>query len=146
MIYVKNNGVKSAMPLADVIADVVRERGVTEISAVDHNVEGKHKDQGPINPKLKQCCLEPCSLSPLTPQEENGQRTALTFRYLISPKAKVNAFQPKELDGDKDSWRLSMLGAWYHKKLDKLPNSKNLSTLWEVGPNKETFDAHECPL
>ena len=40
----KGSGEKSAATLADVISGVVRDRGVTEIGAVDHSVEGKHKD------------------------------------------------------------------------------------------------------
>ena len=49
----------------------------------------------------------------------------MTFRYTISPRAKVNAFVPKEMT-DLASCRLSMLGAWYLNKLEKLPKSENI--------------------
>ena len=44
VVFVKPDGKKSAMPLADVMCSVVRERGVTEFNIVDHTAAPLLKD------------------------------------------------------------------------------------------------------
>lgn len=39
---------KVILSVADVVADVVRERGVPELSAVDHTMESKYKDRASV--------------------------------------------------------------------------------------------------
>ena len=68
-------------------------------------------------------------------QEENGIFVSRHFRYEIKPKVKVHAFKPKELSADAENLNLrsSVMGAFFHTSLDKLPVSKNFRVVWEAG-------------
>jgi hypothetical protein len=66
----------------------------------------------------------------------DGQQRALHYRYKVSPKEKVNAYKPKELEGgiDRANLRSAQLGAIFHQKYSQLPRCEWCNVMWEVGP------------
>ena len=76
----------------------------------------------------------------LTPKPKNpqvladGQQRALHYRYKISPVQKINAFKAKELDPQvsRIGIRSAMLGAYFSKKFDKMPQTDWIKVVWEA--------------
>eukprot|EP00438_Fugacium_kawagutii_P022970 Skav217638 [mRNA] locus=scaffold73:25285:27312:+ [translate_table: standard] len=102
---------KTIMSIAEIMCSVTRERGITEMRLVDH-------DMGSMFKVLA-----------------DGQQRALQYRYRLTPKEKINSFKPRPLeDGvDKDNLRAAVFGAIYHQRYNAVPMSSYCRVVWEVG-------------
>lgn len=139
---------KTVMTVADVMCDITKTRGITEVHVADHDLSPTQKDWYPKKRfHLNVLCwlqfeFQQSDANTLfflkfhaTWQEENGTMIPRHFRYDIKPKAKIHAFKPKELNADAESLNLrsSVMGAFFHTSLDKLPASANIRVVWEAG-------------
>ncbi|CAK9111224.1 unnamed protein product [Durusdinium trenchii] len=108
LVSVDTNGfsTKELMTVADVCCWITKTRGVTEAAMLDHD------------------------MAPLTEETPHG-RTPKTFRYSVTPRAKVNCFKPKKLEGDPATSRYSQFGAIY-SDFKQLTSSSSLGIVWEV--------------
>ncbi|CAK8994004.1 unnamed protein product [Durusdinium trenchii] len=97
---------KEIKSIAEILCDVTKQRGITEIRIVDHALQPKvGADQRP-----------------------------LAYRYDISPMNSVNAYKPKELPSDCNrlGMRSVQLGACFHSKYSQLRGSQLCGLVWEV--------------
>ncbi|CAK9068466.1 unnamed protein product [Durusdinium trenchii] len=97
---------KEIKSLAEIMCDVAKHQGVTEIRIIDHSVQPKAGPDG----------------------------RALAYRYNISPMGSVNAYRPKEVGSDVDrmSMRSVQLGATFNAKYSQLPKCQLCNLMWEV--------------
>ena len=74
-----------------------------------------------------------------------GEKIPRPFRYLVSMRAKVNAFKPKELAADENMHQLraSQLGATF-KEFNALPSSEGFGCIWEVRVFRNTSTQWFC--
>ena len=157
MCWVKTSGgnnTKEIHSIADLLCTITKERGVTELRVVDHDVGNIMKASCNIitshcfffcffskilsscNPNHIYCNINSCYLQVLP----DGQQRALHYRHKLSPLDKVNALRPKELDPNATRLgiRGAMLGAYWCKKFEKLPLSNWLKVVWEASLNFKT--------
>ncbi|CAK9061212.1 Modification methylase ScrFIA [Durusdinium trenchii] len=101
---------KELMSLSDVMCNVTRTRGVTEVRLADYDLQA------------------------MTKVDANGATLPRAFRYTLEMKTKVHAFLPKQLaDGaDPKDLRSSVLGAFWLPNLEKIPKSPTASIIWEA--------------
>ena len=64
----------------------------------------------------------------------DGSQVPMTYRYKITPDAKVNSFKPKELSpqDDKSNLRSAVFGALWCNKFNQLPKTAHCDVVWEA--------------
>ncbi|CAK9018647.1 Uncharacterized protein SCF082_LOCUS14174 [Durusdinium trenchii] len=99
---------KSIKTVADVMCGVSRDRGITEVRMLDHDITAKVQARMADRP--------------------------LPYRYGLTPSTTVNAFKPKELPSDTDwsSLRSAELGAIFHKRYNQIPCADHCALIWEA--------------
>ncbi|CAL1165228.1 unnamed protein product [Cladocopium goreaui] len=96
--------------LADVMCEVTKQRGVTEVRMIDHSLQAKLK----VGP--------------------DGGQIPLSYRYRVGPETKVNAFKPKDIldTEDRMSLRSAMFGAVWNGRMSQLPKTAHADIIWEA--------------
>ena len=134
-----SGGEKELMNIASVMCHITRERGATEAAILDHDMKPLCKEWGVLQKYSK---IIPIALvlffkyhstSPWQEGTAPGETIPRQFRYLVSMRARVNAFKPKELSADENlhELRSSQLGAVI-KDFNAVPKSEYFGTIWEV--------------
>ncbi|CAL1141604.1 unnamed protein product [Cladocopium goreaui] len=103
------SGSKTLNTLADVLCEVTKSRGVTEVRVVDHGLQPKMKVAG------------------------DGGQIPLAYRFKVAAGAKVNAFKPKDITEDKMALRSAMMGAMWNGRMSQLPRCSHADIIWEAG-------------
>lgn len=130
------------MTVADVLCNVTRTRGVTEVS-MDHDLEPMFKDwDGNYSGNMLQYLfiLFPGDPNPWPPDRTQIQaesKGSFASRYLQRVRS-THFVRPKTVDGDLLNVRYSQFGRCF-TDYNKLPNSPNLVVVWEVHVGKQTF-------
>ena len=79
--------------------------------------------------------------NPSIPLQVNadGSQVAMSFRYVIQPGAKVNAFRPKDLvpADDKMNLRAGQFGALWNGKFNQMPRASHCDVVWEAPCSKK---------
>ena len=69
----------------------------------------------------------------------DGSQLPMSFRYVIQPAPKVNAFKPRELQpsDDKCSLRGVQFGALFNGKYNQMPRAPHCDVVWEAPCSKK---------
>ncbi|CAJ1423296.1 unnamed protein product [Effrenium voratum] len=110
---------KEVMTMADVMCYITRERGVTQARLLDHDMEPLTKALGGTKEE--------------TP---TGAKEPVSYRYVVKPKPRINAYKPKELEG-KSTARASQMGAIFHGKYTQVKIGEEVPAI--VSPLKPKF-------
>lgn len=155
---------KKILPIAEVVCDVARERGVTEVVMLDHTMEAKMEACCPLHSwvflkrffkKHSHIGLDLCtvlsvgSASSHSRQDDgSGGKRPMQYRYTIVPCASVNAFKPKEVapDAGRLNMRSPELGGIFAKRCQQIPVADHCSMVWEAipfVPHHDTATPHQ---
>ena len=64
----------------------------------------------------------------------DGSQLALSYRYTVQADQKINAFKPRELQGDDNKLHLraALFGSLWCNKLNQLPKAPHVDVVWEA--------------
>ncbi|CAK8999273.1 Uncharacterized protein SCF082_LOCUS5988 [Durusdinium trenchii] len=133
---------KTISSIAEIMCSITRERGITEVRLVDHDMSPLMKARSskkwlllsfPVHNVFNKVLeLEHPKALKVLP---DGQQRALHYRFKIAAKDKLNSYKPKELEGsvDKSNLRAAQLGAVFHNKYNQIPTCDWCNIVWEAG-------------
>ena len=122
---------KTISSIAEIMCSITRERGITEVRLVDHDMSPLMKARSskkwlllsfPVHNVFNKVLeLEHPKALKVLP---DGQQRALHYRFKIAAKDKLNSYKPKELEGsvDKSNLRAAQLGSRFPQQVQSDPN------------------------
>ena len=124
-------GEKKLQSIAEATCDVTRQRGVTELRMVDHGITPKMQAWY-VDKNLTSFLMFHCFFT--LQVNADGNQVPLSYRYVIQPAVKVNAFKPKDLtpNDDKLNLRAAQFGAVWSSKFHTLPKTEHCDVVWEA--------------
>ena len=141
---------KNIATIAELLCDITRERGVTEMRMYQHAMSPKMKVSHlkfgivfwifPMK-KLFDFCADGWHILLIYPNircnlqvAPDGQQLPLQYRYKVVADNRVDAFKPKEIPASDDvgNLRSAVMGAHFNGRLTTIPKASHCTIVWEV--------------